>query len=110
MSQHANGALALPVRAGGPSEPAGDGGARAGGRRRRTVHDHQNRWGWLFSLPMVVVLGLFLVLPIGMAAWVSLLHWDGQTNPFSGAADFVGLHNYADLLTGPGQDRQLFML
>jgi multiple sugar transport system permease protein len=73
------------------------------------VKDHQGMWGWLFVSPMVVVLGLFLVLPIGMALWVSLLHWDGQSNPFSGAADFIGVKNYADILTSKGQDRQLFM-
>jgi multiple sugar transport system permease protein len=110
MSQHGNGALALPVRTGGTVDDGGSGGAPArGGRRGRTVRDHRGRWGWIFSMPMVIVLGLFLVLPIGMAAWVSLLDWDGQSNPFSGAADFVGLRNYADLLTGPGQDRLLFM-
>ncbi|MCF3960534.1 carbohydrate ABC transporter permease [Streptomyces fuscigenes] len=107
-------------RTAGAPGPLGDGaGARPGrggrgrtaaaGRRGRGVRDHQGRWGWLFATPMVVILGLFLVLPIGMAAWVSLLKWDGQSNPFSGAADFVGVRNYADLLTGPGQDRQLFM-
>ncbi|MFB7499059.1 carbohydrate ABC transporter permease [Streptomyces sp. NPDC056161] len=57
---------------------------------------------------MVLVLGLFLLLPILMALWVSLLHWDGQSNPFSGRADFVGLDNYRTLLTEDGLDRTLF--
>ncbi|MFF7982743.1 carbohydrate ABC transporter permease [Streptomyces sp. NPDC007901] len=57
---------------------------------------------------MVIVLGLFLVLPTLMALWVSLLHWDGQSNPFGGQADFVGLDNYRALLTRPGLDRTLF--
>ncbi|MFJ1648274.1 carbohydrate ABC transporter permease [Streptomyces sp. NPDC088258] len=57
---------------------------------------------------MVIVLGLFLVLPILMALWVSLLHWDGQSNPFSAQADFVGLDNYRALLTQDGLDRTLF--
>lgn len=57
---------------------------------------------------MVLVLGLFMVLPILMALWVSLLHWDGQSNPFSGQADFVGLDNYRTLLTQDGLDRTLF--
>ncbi|MGW0630044.1 carbohydrate ABC transporter permease [Streptomyces sp. NPDC002758] len=58
---------------------------------------------------MVLVLGLFLVLPILMALWVSLLHWDGQSNPFSGQARFVGLDNYRSLLTEDGLDRTLFV-
>lgn len=66
-------------------------------------------WGWLFVSPMVVVLGLFLALPVVMALWVSLLNWDGQSNPFSGAADFVGLDNYKGLFTDQGLTRTLFM-
>ncbi|MFF4760516.1 carbohydrate ABC transporter permease [Streptomyces sp. NPDC001292] len=57
---------------------------------------------------MVLVLGLFLVLPTLMALWVSLLHWDGQSNPFSAQADFVGLDNYRALLAEDGLDRTLF--
>ncbi|WP_436845728.1 carbohydrate ABC transporter permease [Streptomyces shenzhenensis] len=57
---------------------------------------------------MVLVLGLFLLLPILMALWVSLLHWDGQSNPFSGQAKFAGLDNYRALLTEDGLDRTLF--
>jgi multiple sugar transport system permease protein len=110
MSQHGNGTLALPVRGGGPKGQADGGGpARPRSGHRRALRARQGHWGWLFSMPMVVVLGLFLVLPIGMAAWVSLLDWDGQSNPFSSAADFVGLHNYTDLLGGSGQDSRLFM-
>ncbi|MFF2847317.1 carbohydrate ABC transporter permease [Streptomyces sp. NPDC058001] len=75
-------------------------------RRRR---DRQGPWGWLFVSPMVLVLGLFLALPIVMAVWVSLLDWDGQSNPFSGAADFVGLRNYQNLFTENGLTRTLFM-
>ncbi len=68
----------------------------------------EGAWGWLFVSPMVIVLGLFLVLPTLMALWVSLLNWDGQSNPFSGQADFVGLDNYRALLTQDGLDRTLF--
>ncbi|MGW0995701.1 carbohydrate ABC transporter permease [Streptomyces sp. NPDC002520] len=87
---------------GGPAaaphaKPAGRVGRRAEGA-----------WGWLFVSPMVIILGLFLVLPTLMALWVSLLHWDGQSNPFSGQADFAGLDNYRALLTRSGLDRTLF--
>jgi multiple sugar transport system permease protein len=59
---------------------------------------------------MVVILGVFLLLPIGMALWVSLLDWDGQSDPFTGGkAAFVGLDNYAALLTQSGLDRTLFV-
>ncbi|MFB7571880.1 carbohydrate ABC transporter permease [Streptomyces sp. NPDC093064] len=68
----------------------------------------EGAWGWLFVSPAVLILGLFLVLPTLMALWVSLLHWDGQSNPFSTQADFVGLDNYRTLLAHDGLDRTLF--
>jgi multiple sugar transport system permease protein len=56
---------------------------------------------------MVVGLGLFMALPILMAAWVSLLDWDGQSNPFTPDANFVGLENYRGLLAEDGLARSL---
>ncbi|MFE6805145.1 carbohydrate ABC transporter permease [Streptomyces sp. NPDC057696] len=78
-------------------------------RRRPRREGRQGLWGWAFVSPMVVVLGLFLALPVVMALWVSLLDWDGQSNPFSGAADFVGLDNYKGLFADQGLTRTLFM-
>jgi multiple sugar transport system permease protein len=53
---------------------------------------------WLFVAPAVIVFLVFLVFPIGMALWVSLLDWNGQSNPLT-EFDFVGLDNYRRLLT-----------
>ncbi len=92
-----------------PGGSGPEGGASGRTRRRPGIKDRQGLWGWLFVSPMVVVLGLFLLLPILMALWVSLLNWNGQSNPFSGAADFVGIRNYTDLLTNNGLNRTLFM-
>ncbi|MFF2079727.1 carbohydrate ABC transporter permease [Kitasatospora sp. NPDC058162] len=89
-----------------PADPRVAGPRPAGPRLRRRLRE--GAWGWLFTAPMVLVLGLFLVLPIAMALWVSLLHWDGQSNPFDGTADFVGLDNYRRLFTVDGLDRTLF--
>src|SRR5690349_17526384 len=91
----------MPGRSGPGATPRAKPAARAGRRA-------EGRWGWLFVSPMVIVLGLFLVLPILMALWVSLLHWDGQSNPFTGQTKFVGLDNYRALLTRDGLDRTLF--
>jgi multiple sugar transport system permease protein len=77
--------------------------------RVRGIRTREGLWGWFFVSPMVLGLGLFMLLPILMALWVSLLHWDGQSNPFSSSADFVGARNYADLFLTNGLDRQLFM-
>ncbi|MFJ1838471.1 carbohydrate ABC transporter permease [Streptomyces sp. NPDC088175] len=93
---------------GAPDSAPGGTGTPAKARARRAGLRGEGTWGWLFVSPMVLVLGLFMVLPILMALWVSLLHWDGQSNPFSGQADFVGLDNYRSLLTQDGLDRTLF--
>ncbi|MFF8913100.1 carbohydrate ABC transporter permease [Streptomyces sp. NPDC015032] len=93
---------------GAPDSAPGETGTPAKARARRAGLRGEGAWGWLFVSPMVLVLGLFMVLPILMALWVSLLHWDGQSNPFSGQADFVGLDNYRALLTQDGLDRTLF--
>ena len=53
--------------------------------------------GWLFVSPAVVVFLLFFVTPIVMAVWVSLLEWNGQSNPLNDF-EFVGLENYRRLL------------
>lgn len=95
---------------GAPDAP-GEGGPAAAPRAKPAPHAGrrgEGTWGWLFVSPMVIVLGLFMVLPILMALWVSLLHWDGQSNPFSTDAQFVGLDNYRNLLTRDGLDRTLF--
>lgn len=104
----------VPGTTGSPDAPDASGGsgpttAPHAGRAPRAGHRRgDGRWGWLFVSPMVLVLGLFLVLPILMALWVSLLHWDGQSNPFGGQAEFAGLDNYRSLLTQDGLDRTLF--
>jgi multiple sugar transport system permease protein len=66
--------------------------------------------GWLFVAPAVGFLAVFLFAPIAMAAWVSLLDWNGQSSPFSGESEFVGLDNYANLLTVDGLLRNDFMV
>jgi multiple sugar transport system permease protein len=58
---------------------------------------------------MIIILGLFLVLPIGMALWVSVSDWTGRGSPFNSEVSFVGLEHYRDLLTRPGLTRQDLM-
>jgi multiple sugar transport system permease protein len=57
---------------------------------------------------MILLLGLFLALPIAMAAWVSVSDWTGRGNPFAGGANFVGGENYAELLAGGGLPQRDF--
>jgi multiple sugar transport system permease protein len=66
--------------------------------------------GWLFVAPAIVIIGLFVILPIGMALWVSLSDWGGRGSPFSSDVNFVGTDNYSALLVEPGLARQDLMI
>ena len=67
---------------------------RRGAAPRRSTARRRARAGWLFVAPVVVILGLFLLLPILMALCVSLTRWNGQASPFRRRCRFVGLDNY----------------
>ncbi|CAN5849979.1 sugar ABC transporter permease [soil metagenome] len=58
--------------------------------------------GWLFTAPALIILGLFLALPVLMAAWVSVSDWRGQGSPFASTVGFVGAENYRGILTEEG--------
>jgi multiple sugar transport system permease protein len=64
---------------------------------------------WLFVSPMILVIGVFLVVPIFMALWVSFSDWNGQGSPFSASVNWVGTKNYANLITNPGLTQTDFM-
>lgn len=78
-------------------------------RGRGSALHRQERWaGWLFVLPALGILLVFLVLPIVLAFYVSLTRWDGLSSPFGGGAKFVGVDNYKSLLTVDSLTRQNF--
>jgi len=56
---------------------------------------HQT-WGYLFLLPMFLLLVVFKFVPMIQALWLSLTDYDLLTEP-----KFVGLRNYTYLLTDP---------
>jgi multiple sugar transport system permease protein len=62
----------------------------------------------LFTAPVILLLGVFLVIPVLMALWVSFSDWGGRGSPFSSDVRFVGLDNYAKLLAGGGLAEQDF--
>lgn len=76
--------------------------------REPGIRGHQAAAGWLFLAPVIVILGLFLVLPIAMAVWVSFSDWTGNGSPLGANAHFVGLDNYRHLVTTPGLDQSNF--
>lgn len=62
-------------------------------RRRGPAGRFQRRWTPVFLSPSLVIIGGFIVVPIGLTAWISLHEWSMLT-PF-GDMTFVGLDNYA---------------
>ncbi|WIY06516.1 sugar ABC transporter permease [Amycolatopsis mongoliensis] len=90
------------------TEPVAPGTAPLRGTRGRRPLRRDGRAGWLFLAPTLIVLGLFMVLPILMALWVSVSDWTGNGSPFSSRVNSVGGDNYAALLTEPGLTRQNF--
>jgi multiple sugar transport system permease protein len=57
---------------------------------------------------MLILLGLFLVIPVLMALWVSVSDWNGNGSPLSSGVNFVGGKNYSALLSGGGLGEQNF--
>ncbi|GAA3154467.1 extracellular solute-binding protein [Nonomuraea salmonea] len=89
--------------------PAAEEHAERAGLTAMRSRTRENLAGWLFVAPVVVILGLFLLLPILMALWVSLTGWNGQGSPFRAGVPFVGTDNYARLFTEDGLAREDFM-
>lgn len=74
------------------------------------INAGQGAAGWLFTLPMILVLGTFLVIPVLMALYVSFTQWNGNGSPFVASnAPIVGAKNYVDLFVTDGLKRRDFM-
>jgi multiple sugar transport system permease protein len=78
-------------------------------RRRGGIRGNERMAGWLFVAPVVVILGLFMIVPILMALWVSLTDWNGQGSPFRSGVPFVGADNYTRLFARDDLARLDFM-
>ncbi|MEU0565706.1 sugar ABC transporter permease [Nonomuraea sp. NPDC005983] len=83
---------------------------RGGGPAATPRRGGEGLTGWLFVAPVVVILGVFMLLPILMAMWVSLTSWNGQGSPFKSGVPFAGLDNYSRLFTRDDLARENFMI
>ncbi|MGV3713515.1 carbohydrate ABC transporter permease [Pseudolysinimonas sp.] len=63
------------------------------------IRGPEARTGWLFTAPAVLIIGLFLVLPILLALYVSFGDWNGRGSPL-GRTEFTGLDNYQAVIAG----------
>jgi len=59
--------------------------------------------GWLFVVPALAMYGLFVIQPLALTVQYSLYRWDGV-----GPATWVGLSNYATVLSEPRLVETLF--
>ncbi|MFL2002242.1 carbohydrate ABC transporter permease [Microbacterium sp. A1-JK] len=83
-------------------DAARTGGPRRAGSSGKGIRRGEAAAGWLFTLPVLVILGVFLLVPVLMALWVSFSDWNGRGSPLSPSVGFVGLDNYAEITTGGG--------
>lgn len=71
------------------------------------IRGAEARYGWLFTAPAIIIIGVFLVLPILLALYVSFSNWNGLGSPLGNSA-LVGTKNYDAILTKDGLSQQLF--
>jgi multiple sugar transport system permease protein len=76
---------------------------------RTGIYGRQGSAGWLFVSPAIVILGIFLLLPILMALFVSFTKWNGQGSPFVAGVPLAGTDNYTNLVAKDGLTRLDFM-
>jgi multiple sugar transport system permease protein len=67
------------------------------GRRRSAWERRRSLTGFLFVVPALLIVGVFFLLPLAFAIWMSMTRWN-----IAGFQEFVGLENYAAV----ARDRQ----
>ena len=72
-------------------------------QERRAIRQRQNRYryrdnrtAYWFLLPLVVLLGIFVIWPAIYAGYLSFQDWSFYKDP-----EFVGIRNYANVLKDP---------
>lgn len=65
-------------------------------RRRRSVVNRRQKYGWFFVTPFIIVFLTFLVFPLAYAFGMSLF-----SSTLATGTEFVGLDNYAKAFTDP---------
>ena len=71
------------------------------------IRGAEGRYGWTFIAPAILIIGVFLVLPIFLALYVSFSNWNGLGSPI-GNSDLIGGTNYAKVLVDSGLSQRDF--
>lgn len=56
-----------------------------------------DRWIYIFLLPLLILYSMYTVWPLLASYWLSLVDWSG----FEPSGEFVGLQNYRELVSDP---------
>lgn len=75
---------------------------------KRKFQTNETIAGWLFTAPVIIILGVFLFIPVLMALWVAFSDWSGRGSPFSSNVNFVGFENFAAVTTEQGLSTRNF--
>ncbi|WBU37394.1 carbohydrate ABC transporter permease [Homoserinibacter sp. YIM 151385] len=73
------------------------------------IRGSEARYGWAFTAPAILIIGVFLVLPILLALYVSFGDWNGLGSPLQ-RNELVGADNYAAILVESGLAQRDFGL
>jgi multiple sugar transport system permease protein len=73
------------------------------------IRGAEARYGWLFTAPAIIIIGVFLVLPIFLALYVSFSNWNGLGSPL-GNSSIIGTGNYEKVLLDDGLARKGFAI
>ena len=71
------------------------------------IRSNEARTGWLFVSPAIIIIGVFLVIPILLAFYVSFSDWNGRGSPV-GNSGLVGGENYNKVLVEDGLSKSDF--
>jgi multiple sugar transport system permease protein len=73
----------------------------------KSIRGREGAYGWAFIAPAVVIIGVFLILPILLALYVSFANWNGLGSPLANSK-IIGFENYRKVLVDPGLARADF--
>lgn len=74
------------------------------------IKRHEDRNGWLFVMPALVLIGLFMIYPVIWSLWMSFQTGRGIQTKFGGFANFVRLANDPVFLTALGNTLTFFVI
>ncbi|WP_030148078.1 MULTISPECIES: carbohydrate ABC transporter permease [Mycetocola] len=83
-----------------PSRPAATRGG-AGPSRRRRVSGSQNRTGWAFALPFVIVFSIFMMIPLVSSFLMSFTDITSRDTDNVFGVNVIGFEHYASLFNNP---------